>query len=275
MQVSQLLSQSAGTSFCEFAEAVAPSLAQIFGFSYGKLLAFNSKSPSFMLACTPEPVCVYASGSLAQNALSGGRISVVVDPARQPAYSAAIDGPAGEQVALAAYVPIPDDRDPSSFIAILLLAHLLPPSHTAAAEARHKHVSDECVELLKLVSIMLSAPLSRSITLQASDKRLSECDHPKALFLHFCVSTFPIFCLNDRCRYRAAAAYMSTCQVTSRVGFDSNSTLFAAAEHFMSAFACDVVKIVSVVDQDARDVVLHVTVSRGVHPCCAPTQLIA
>jgi hypothetical protein len=63
---------------------------------------------------------------------------------------------------------------------------------------------------------------------------------------------------------------MSASQMMSRVGFDSNSTLFAAAEHFMSAFACDVVKIVSVVDEDARDVALHMTVSRGAHPlsCC-------
>ena len=196
IQVSQLLSQSAGTSFRDFAEAVAPSLAQIFGFTHGNLLAFNSKSPSFMLASTPEPVFVYASGSLAQNAVSTGRISVIVDPVKQPAFNAAVDGPTGERVALAIYVPIPDDRDPSSFIAVLVLAHLLPPSHAAVADARHEHVSDETVELLKLVSIMVSAPLSRSITLQATENRFSECDHLTHFSLHIRTSISLIFCLN-------------------------------------------------------------------------------
>lgn len=56
----------------------------------------------------------------------------------------------------------------------------------------------------------------------------------------------------------------------SRVGFDSNSTLFAAAEHFMSDFACDVVKIVSTADKSARDVALHMTFSRGARPLVSP-----
>jgi hypothetical protein len=49
----------------------------------------------------------------------------------------------------------------------------------------------------------------------------------------------------------------------SRVVFDSTTTFSAAAEHFMSVFACDLVKIVSVADKDARDVALHMTFSRG------------
>ncbi len=55
------------------------------------------------------------------------------------------------------------------------------------------------------------------------------------------------------------------------MSFDSNSTLFATVEHFMSAFACDLVKIVSVSDQSARDVALHLTASRGEDQFPPPT----
>jgi hypothetical protein len=70
-------------------------------------------------------------------------------------------------------------------------------------------------------------------------------------------------------RYRAGSAFLTASNAT-RVGFDSNSTLFAAAEHLMSVFACDVVKIVSVSVKNTRDVVLHVTVAAGAHPSFAP-----
>jgi hypothetical protein len=176
LQVLQLLSQSAGTLFNEFSKSVAPSLAQILGFTFGNIIAFNSKSPSFMIAGQMHPVCVHAIDSLAHNALSAGRISIVVDPAKEPSYNMTVDGPKGERAALSAYVPIPNHSDTSTFIAVLVLAHVLPPSPTAAAEARQKSVSAEIVELLKLVSVMLSAPLSRSIALQADEMRLSECD---------------------------------------------------------------------------------------------------
>lgn len=172
----QLLSQAAGTSFNDFSNSVSPSLAQFFGFTYGNIVAFNAISPSYMLASQQDPICVYASESLALRALTSGRISVVVDPAKEPCYNAGVDGPAGERIALAAYVPIPDHRDSSTFIAVLVLAHLLPPSQAAAAEARLKFVSDETVEDLKVVSILLSAPLCRSVMLLESEMRLSECD---------------------------------------------------------------------------------------------------
>lgn len=234
--VLQLLSQSAGTLFNEFSNSVAPSLAQILGFTFGNIIAFNSKSPSFMIAGRSHPVCVHAIDSLAHNALSTGRISIVVDPAKELSYNIGVDGPTGERAALTAYVPIPNHSDTSTFIAVLVLAHVLPPSPLAAAEARQKHVSAEIVELLKLVSVMLSAPLSRSIALQADEMRLSE--------------------------YRAGSAFLTASNAT-RVAFDSNSTLFAVAEHLMSVFACDVVKIVSVSVKNTRDVVLHVTVAAG------------
>jgi hypothetical protein len=176
--VLQLLSQSAGTSFNDFSSAVAPSLAQIFGFAYGNILSFNSKSPSFMVASQPHPVCVYTSDSLAYAALRNGRISVCVDPAKEPSYNAAVDGPVGEKVLLAVYVPIPDHLDSSVYVAVLVLAHVSPPSQTAALETPPKLVGDDLVELLKLVSVMLSAPLSRSVVLQATEMRLSECENP-------------------------------------------------------------------------------------------------
>ena len=264
-QVLQLLSQAAGTSFNDFSNSVSPSLAQFFGFTYGNIVAFNAISPSYMLASPQDPICVYASESLALRALTSGRISVVVDPAKEPCYNAGVDGPAGERIALAAYVPIPDHRDSSTFIAVLVLAHLLPPSQAAAAEARQKYVSDETVEDLKVVSILLSAPLSRSVMLLESEMRLSECDTSafmQLLCLHMLVfiSLFGIV-LISRYRYRAGAAFLTGCNAMSRVSFDSNTTLFATVEYFMSAFSCDLVKIVSVSDQN--DVALHLTVSRG------------
>jgi hypothetical protein len=194
MQLLQLLSQSAGALFNDFSNAVAPSLAQILGFAYGNILAFNSKSPSYMFAHQKDPVFVHAGDSLAHNALCTGRISVVVDPAKEPLYNAAVDGPAGERAALTTYVPIPNHRDTSTFIAVLVLTHVLPPSPTAAAEVRQKKVSDEMVELLKIVSVMLSAPLSQSIALQADHMRLSECDHPSThsfILVSLQVSLFP------------------------------------------------------------------------------------
>jgi hypothetical protein len=184
--VLQLLSQAAGTSFNDFSSSVSPSLARFFGFTYGNVVAFNAISPSFIIASQQDPICIYACDSLAHRALSTGRISVIVDPAKETCYNAGVDGPAGERIALAAYVPIPDHRDSSTFIAVLVLAHLLPPSQTAAAEARQKYVSDETVEDLKLVSILLSAPLSRSVMLLESEMRLSECD-TSVLMRHFCL----------------------------------------------------------------------------------------
>ena len=70
-------------------------------------------------------------------------------------------------------------------------------------------------------------------------------------------------------RYRAGSAFLTASNAT-RVAFDSNSTLFAVAEHLMSVFACDVVKIVSVSVKSTLDVVLHVTVAAGAHPSFAP-----
>lgn len=144
-----------------------------------------------MIAGRSHPVCVHAIDSLAHNALSTGRISIVVDPAKEPSYNIGVDGPTGERAALTAYVPIPNHSDTSTFIAVLVLAHVLPPSPTAAAEARQKHVSAEIVELLKLVSVMLSAPLSRSIALQADEMRLSECDTQSYAFLFWLELIFP------------------------------------------------------------------------------------
>ncbi len=136
-----------------------------------------------MLARQSHIVCLHASESLAHTALSTGRISVIVDPAKEPLYNEAIDGLCGEPSALTAYIPIPNHRDTSTFIAVLVLAHILPPFPTTAAETRQKHVSVDTVELLTLVSVMLSAPLSRSLTQHASDMRLSECAIPThALF---------------------------------------------------------------------------------------------
>ncbi len=129
-----------------------------------------------MFARQSHIVCLHASESLAHTALSTGRISVIVDPAKEPLYNEAIDGLCGEQAALTAYIPIPNHRDTSTFIAVLVLAHILPPSPLTAAETRQKHVSVDTVELLTLVSVMLSAPLSRSLTQHANDMRLSECD---------------------------------------------------------------------------------------------------
>ena len=135
-----------------------------------------------MFARRSHIVSVYANESLAHTALSTGRISVIVEPAKEPLYNEAVDGLCGEQAALAAYIPIPNHRDPSTFIAVLVLAHILPPSPTTAAEARQKQVNDDTVELLTLVSVMLSAPLSRSITQHANESRLSECDIPAHAF---------------------------------------------------------------------------------------------
>ena len=67
-------------------------------------------------------------------------------------------------------------------------------------------------------------------------------------------------------RYRAAAAFLTASIMKPRVGFHSYSVLLASAEHLLSAFACDLVKIVSVADNDTLDVVLHMTISRGDHP---------
>jgi hypothetical protein len=193
VQLLQLLSQSAGALFNDFSNAVAPSLAQILGFAYGNILAFNSKSPSYMLAHQKDPIFVPAGDSLVHNALCSGRISVVVNPAKEPSYNATVDGPAGERAALATYVPIPNHRDTSAFIAVLVLAHVLPPSPAAAVEVRQKKVSDEMVELLKIVSVMLSAPLSQSIALQADHMRLSECDHPTTHSFILFSSLFSLF----------------------------------------------------------------------------------
>jgi hypothetical protein len=172
--VLQLLSQSAGASFNDFSNVVGSSVAQIFGFSFGNILAFNADSPSFMFSSQTEPTCIYARDSLALNALSSGRISVVVDPTKEPSYNPAVDGPTGERIAFSVYVPVPDDHDPKMFIAVLVLARLLPASLEFAADTGQKQVSNEALELLKLVSIMLSAPLSRSVKLHATEKRLAE-----------------------------------------------------------------------------------------------------
>ncbi len=75
--------------------------------------------------------------------------------------------------------------------------------------------------------------------------------------------------LTSRYRYRAGAAFLTGCNAMSRVSFDSNTTLFATVEYFMSAFSCDLVKIVSVSDQN--DVALHLTVSRGEDPFHLPS----
>ena len=84
------------------------------------------------------------------------------------------------------------------------------------------------------------------------------------------VSLFGI-ALTSRCRYRAGAAFLTGCNAMSRVSFDSNTTLFATVEYFMSAFSCDLVKIVSV--SDHNDVALHLTVSRGEDPFHLPPPL--
>ncbi len=186
----QLLSQTSGTNFNDFSIAVAPSLARIFGFSYGNILSFNSKSPSFMIASQPNPVCVYANDSLAHAALSSGRISVFVDPAKEHSYNNVVDGPVGERVLLAVYVPIPDHLDSSIFVAVLVLAHILPPSQAATVKVRPYHVSDDLLELLKLVSVMLSAPLSRSVALQATEMRFSECENPRFIIYLLLMSLF-------------------------------------------------------------------------------------
>ncbi len=131
-----------------------------------------------MFASQPDPVCVYASDSLAYAALRNGRISVVVDPAKEPLYNSAVDGPLGERISLAIYLPIPDHLDSNIFVAVLVLAHISAPPQAAAAEARPQQVGEDLVEQLKLVSVMLSAPLSRSVALQAAEMRLSECENP-------------------------------------------------------------------------------------------------
>jgi hypothetical protein len=62
---------------------------------------------------------------------------------------------------------------------------------------------------------------------------------------------------------------LKAAHVMPRVGIDLNLMLFDAAEHFMSAFSCDLVKIVSVAGKITQDVALHLTLSRGAHFCHA------